>query len=289
MDVSASTTAPLTVQPPVLQNRPDTPPASSIGVPSSEDGVSPFLQLLSTPQIHDLLQSIETHRSSQDTAAHSHLQAATSAAADHDVPRALVHLTEFIRLNPQHAAALVTTPALIPIQGDIEGLLRHMTHDAKIGAENVIAGARLVVSSAIARPMAFNGPDVLTVAERFAASGQLLNYIRATELSQAVIASYGPVGVTLPKPMVQRNMVSLLAAWWRRVPLLILLAGWFLLGAMFVVTSLAARAANVRLLSSTIIQSGFEVWGVGFLALAGLQFCISVRGTMRNSRSGNTE
>ncbi len=118
-----------------------------------EDGSSPLLHLLSTPEIHSLLSSIDAHRASAGAASDIHLNAAGSAAAVHDVPRALAHLPENDRLNPGHAGALLSTPSLISIQGDVQGiLLRHMTHEARSGAENTLAAARLAIANTTGVP-----------------------------------------------------------------------------------------------------------------------------------------
>jgi len=222
--------------------------------------------------------NIDAHRISQESVAATHLHAAGSAVADHDTPRALIHLSEYVRLNPGHADTLLTAPALLPIQGGVQEMLRHVTRDARIDAESMIATARLVVSGVIEHPPALYGPDVLTIAERLAESGQLLNYIRASELSQSVMTAYFPVRAPVRDSSLRRELVSLIAALWDRVPLLVLLGGWFVLGAVAGAASMMIRAAGLHVLSPSTIQTGFELWGIGFLALAGLQFCLSVRG-----------
>ena len=242
------------------------------------DGVSSGLQMLSTPQIHNLLNSFEAHRSSHEGAAASHLHAAVSAAAANDAPRALSHLSEYLKISPGNAGALLASPAFLPMQGSVQDMLRHVTHDARVGAEGMIAAGRLAVSGAMANPAAIYGTEMLDVAERFAESGQLLNYIRASELSQSVIAAYSPVHVSRRKAAFGRKMAGLLAAFWGRVPLLVLLAGWFAAGMLAGIAALLARTAGVRFLSASTLQTGSEVWAIGFLGLVGVQFCISVQG-----------
>ncbi|MGA2713873.1 MAG: hypothetical protein ABSG41_12270 [Bryobacteraceae bacterium] len=242
-----------------------------------EDSVGALVELLATPQIHDLLNSIDAQRSSHgSTALDNYLQAAVSAVADHDVPRALAHLTEYIRQNPGHADALPATPSLMPIQGAVQELLRHITIEAKIEAERMIVAASLVVGTAAEAPRTLNGPDVLAIAQRFAETGQLVNYIRASELSQAVITSYSAVVPDVRASVLRRQLPELIRASWRRVPLLVLLAGWFALGLAGAAISLLARVAGAAL-SPAAIQGGFELWGVGFLALVAVQFLISIR------------
>jgi len=248
-------------------------PSIAAGGGTHGDSVGSLLQLLSTPQIRDLLSSGDAHRSSHGGAvSDGHLQAAGAAVANRDVPGALAHLTEYIKVSPEHAAGLRATPSLIPIQGEVDQLLRHATHEAKNEAERLFATATLAVGAAGAYPRELNGPDVLAIAERLAESGQLVNYVRAAELSQAVITSYfEDIPVALPGAArrdlaLHRTVPELMRMLWRKVPLFVLLAGWLALGVV-----------GFALLSRSAMQLGFEVWGLGFLALVGLQFYISVR------------
>src|ERR1700733_12244544 len=140
MDVSAVGAA----QPPIPLG--DATPGRVAHLPVAgirEDSVGGMAQLLATPQIHDLLIGIDAQPSP-----HGSLQAAVSAVADHDVPRALGHLAEYIKQNPSHADSLQATPGLMPIQGQVQELLRHVTLEARIEAEHLIAAASLAVSAA---------------------------------------------------------------------------------------------------------------------------------------------
>jgi hypothetical protein len=250
------------------------PPVAGI----REDSVGGLAQLLATPQIHDLLSGIDARHSP-----HGSLEAAVSAVANHDVPGALAHLAEYVRQNPSHADSLLATPSLMPIQGQVQELLRHVTLEAKIEAEHLIATATLAVAAAAEVQRAeyqriINGPDVLAVAQRFAETGQLFNYIRASELSQAVIASYSIVVPAAPSSVLQRAWPELMRKFWQRVPLLVLLAAWFALGLIGAAISFLARVAGAAVSPATV-QAGFELWGVGFLALVVVQFLITVRRT----------
>jgi hypothetical protein len=244
----------------------------------SGDSVASLLQLLSTPQIHELLHNIDTHRSQQEPAVlDSLLQSAGAAVARHDVPCALAVLAEYINRNPEHAAVLPASPSLMSIEGEVKALLRNMTQDARAGAERVIAAAGLAVDGAGGKhPEGLNGAGVLAVAERFVESGQLVNYFRAAELGEALIALYNgtPADIAPDKSSVRavrRPLVELAGRLWRRVPVLVLLVAWFALGVAGGVIAVAARTAT------STVEAGVEVWGVGFLVLVVLQFWISVR------------
>ena len=280
VDVSAAGTGSPILDSLVRLSAPDgmSTPAATTSARISNDSVGPLLQLLSTPQIHDLLHSIDAHRLAQDPAVLDRLlQSAGDAVAHHDVPRALGVLTEYINRNPEHAGVLPASPALMPIQGEVRELLRHITDDARIDAVRLIAAAGLVLHGAAKHSEGLNGLGVLAVAERFVEAGQLVNYMRAAELSQAVIAFYNAApseirldvssGKTLRRPVLE-----LVGRWWRRVPVLVLLVGWFAIGVAGGGVAMMARIAP------STVEAWVEVWSVGFLVLVVLQFWISVRG-----------
>jgi hypothetical protein len=273
LDVSAAGTGSPIPESLVRLNAPAVTPAPAAGVNDiaagiREDTAGPFLQLLSTPHIQELLHGIETHRFGQEPAAlDSLMQTAVSAVASHDVPRALAALTEHMGRNPEHAAALANSPSLAPIQGEVRELLRHLTEGARAEAVRVVASAAVVVDAAAKHPLQLNGPAVLEVAERFIESGQLANYIRAQELGQVVISFYA--AERRHSERVERRLAwEWIVKLWQRVPLLVLLAGWLALGLVG-----SGMAMLVRLTPATV-QGGFEFWGVGFLVLVVLQFFV---------------
>jgi hypothetical protein len=269
--------------PPVPHNGTGGPPSPHGAVAGThQDSVAPLLQLLASPQIHHLLNSIDAPRSSQDAAAlDGLLQAAGSAAVHRDAPRALAALAEYVNRNPEHASALLANPSLNAIQGDVKELIRHITMDAKGEAVRLIGVASGVVDAAARHPEGLDARGILAVAERFVESAQLVNYIRAAELSQAVIGFYAPAPIEVMigaqravRPHPARGLVR---SWWRTVPLLVLLLGWLALGVAAGAIALLARLAGVELLSASTIRVCVDFWGVGFLALVVFQFWISVR------------
>jgi hypothetical protein len=255
----------------------------------SGDTVGHLLQQLSTPQIHHVLTSFDAQRFPQDAAVlDGLLRTAGSAAAHHDVPRALAALTEYVNRNPEHASTLSASLPLRPIQGEVLQLVHQITMDAKADAVRLITKASDAVDAAAKHLEKLDSGGVLAVAERLVETGQLANYFRASELSQAVIAFYArPVpevafdsdrGAKRGKP--DSEKIGLVSRLWGRVPLLVLLGGWLVLGAAGVTIMLLARAVGVELLSLSTTQAAFEFWGVGFLALVILQFWITVRGIL---------
>jgi hypothetical protein len=278
---------------------PSTPTAGALSITPpgvSDDSVGHLLQRLSAPQIHHLLDSIDAKRFPQDAAVlEGLLQTAGSAAARHDVPRALAAVTEYVNRNPEHASALATSPLLSPIQGDVRELVHKITMDAKTEAIRLMGAASELVDGAARHPEKLDGPGALAIAEQLAESGQLVNYFRAAELSQAVIAFYsrtapevaldtarGAARKTLnAETIASRQARRLGRRLWKRVPLLVLLMGWMATGAVGGVINLLARAAGLELVSPSTVDTAFEFWGVGFLALVILQFWITVRNIPR--------
>jgi hypothetical protein len=135
---------------------------------------------------------------------------------------------------------------------------------------------------------------VLALATRMIETQQYPNYLRATELSNTIVAWYeGPLpgvaagrSTTIQPPELEpRDEVRLRSAaakWthsvttaWRRAPLLVLLTGWLLIG---IAGALLLRIAGGAAGSSPL----FTLWALGFPALIVLQFALTVRGAWLN-------
>jgi hypothetical protein len=122
--------------------------------------------------------------------------------------------------------------------------------------------------------------------------------VRSAELSQIAINQFGIVPTPGSVPAVdapslrigdsgseglQANLWSArIKQLWRRAPLLVLLIAW--LAAGFVAGSVSAI---LRILwppetwPEGFVSAGFEVWGLGFLALVGFGFYMRVRNVRR--------
>ena len=249
-------------------------PVAADGTP--QDSIATLLELMSGPEIGNLLNSIDAQIVTRDALAlDTLLRTADAAVTGHDVARALKALTAYIRGNPEGAAALLSSSSLMPIQSEVGELLRRMTGDAKNDAEQKLARASLAVDLAGKQGEKLNGASVLTIAERLVESGQLVNYYRASELSRAVIAYYfGVIPETVPglarsaavRP--DRDRASL------RTAALVLLWGWFALGLLGGPTILFARMVGLIELGPGTVQAAFEWWVLGLLVLASLRFFI---------------
>jgi len=196
------------------------------------------------------------------------------------MPHALASLTEFVNRHPEHANDLLTSPAFAPIHGEVRELVHHLTEVARTEAVRSVSNAIAVVDAAARQSqqmaLQMDGPAVLAVAERLIESGQLANYYRAADLGLAVVGAYSPIRPGPEKVLVavmRRQVTNLIRALWHRAPLLVLLLGWLAVGVA------GALVAMLKVLSASSVQAGFELWGVGFLALVVFQFYVTTRNT----------
>jgi hypothetical protein len=239
------------------------PELARVPVPGrAEDGVSYSLQDLASPHITDLLGRLEHARNAHNPELFEGLlRTAVAAVGTHDFHGALSAIAEMVKLHPEHAVQLVRGEAgLAPIHGEVNHLFERLTLAARMEAVQTLAAATAVIP---ARDLA--SVSVIATGERFLESGTLLNYVQAAELGQSVLALH-PVRAKAKAP--SRMELRWLRAMWRRVPLLVLLAGWFLIGLIGGVISLAGRPVSA---------GSVEVWAVGFLVLVGFQFVVTVR------------
>jgi hypothetical protein len=226
----------------------------------AEDGVSHSLQYLASPHITDLLGRLEHARNAHSPQLFEGLLGtAVAAVRTHDIHGALSAIAEMVKLHPEHAAQLAHAEAgLAPIRGEVNHLFERLTLAARMEAVQILAAAATVVP-----PRDLASVSVIATGERFLESGTLMNYVRAVELGQSVLVLY-PVRAKAKSGMDLRWLWAM----WRRVPLLMLLAGWFLIGLIGGVVSLAGP---------TVSAEAVEIWAVGFLVLVGFQFVVTVR------------
>ena len=227
----------------------------------AEDGLSRSLQDLATPHVVELLGRLEHARNGHSPEMFAGLlRTAVAAVATHDIHGALSAIAQMVKLHPEHAAQLAhAEEGLAPIRGEVNHLFERLTLAARMEAVQTLAAAATVVP---ARDL--QSVSVIATGERFLESGTLLNYVRATELGQSVLTLY-PVTA---KARSGGMDLLWLRAMWRRVPLLVLLAGWFLIGLIGGIISLAGRS---------VTAGAIETWAVGFLVLVGFQFVVTVR------------
>jgi hypothetical protein len=234
-----------------------------------EDGVSHSLQDLASPHLTDLLGRLEHTRSAHSPQVFEGLlSSAVAAVKANDIHGALTAVAAMAKLNPEHAADLVRGEAgLAPIRGEVNHLFERLTLSARTEAVQTLA-----VATAVVPVLDLASVSVIATGERFVESGTLLNYIRAAELGQSVLALY-PATAATRRDIPLRRLQSSLRAMWRRVPLLVLLAAWLLIGVIGGIVSLTGRTVG----SGPLSTGPVEIWVVGFLALVGFQFVVTVR------------
>jgi hypothetical protein len=163
--------------------------------------------------------------------------------------------------------------------------LHHITAaDAKNAAEKAVSNATQLIESVGLHSLRISGHAdphvVLALANQLIETGQVPNYLRATELATIIAAWYEkPVSTATPsqdsQPVAKRagGGTAALRALWKRVPLLVLLGAWLLFG---VILGLAFRVFSVDSSGMSL-----ELWGLGFLVMVVAQFLITIRGAFR--------
>ena len=242
-------------------------PLPSLHSAAAHDSVSNSLGDLAVPEMRHLLQIVE----------------------DRLFPAGSQHIESVHAPHHPAVAGFYSDPAQAVAQRvDVATL------DAKDVAERSVARAAHAIEMAGERGRLVSGnPDpqaVLAVANQFIETGQLANYLRATELGRVVFARYEE---PLPVPAIIRSeraarqrelrlfMSGAIARLWRRAPLLVLLTGWLLMGA---IAGIFLRVSNVPADESA---RAFNIWAIGFLALVVFQFVATIRGALR-PKSGNS-
>ena len=126
---------------------------------------------------------------------------------------------------------------------------------------------------------------LLTAANRLYDAGGYVNQLYAASLAQVVIQGArfpiaanraGPADSAL-KSSPASKFGHRLKALWVRAPLLILLASWFMLGLGAIGVAALLHYFWPEQFPPTIIDSGFALWGIGFLAFIAFGFYVRVR------------
>lgn len=272
-----------------------------------------FLSALSQPDLARLLTVLEPARP-PDTVARADplLQNAISAASTGDVTRALERVAELIQLEPLRAEAVRDEPGLEPLRPQVEALLNRLENVARLDSEARLAQAvHLVEAGQVkilpgweARPEALLG-----IASRLIEGGGHSNFVRGAQLSQVVIDSAhwvpAPNAASMPleatrrraraelrtnstrgliAPAFRQSWVAVrkrapqrISALWRRAPLLILLLSWLGIGIAGGMTVWLQRKLSPEAWPPGLVDVGFSIWSLGFLALVLFGFYMRVR------------
>lgn len=278
----------------------DLPVAKGIPAPAGglaqigADAVAGLLRELSASQVTSLLKIIEPALPPERIVQLDQLvRAAVSAIGDGDTGGALAKLATLVSLDPRRGEGLASDPALAPIRKEVEALLARLTGTARLGAETRLLEATqwMQAPDVVDRPVEnVRTSTLLLLASRLIDAGGYANCIHSAKVSQMVLDQrrWAPAEVATPlskpvdarvripraTPRVRREaMVAQFKNLWRRAPLLVLLLGW--LGVGLAGGSVAAVFRNQ--LPALAVALFFEIWTLGFLALIGFGFYMSVR------------
>jgi len=263
----------------------------------SDDTIAAMLLELSKPEVVRFLETIE-RPPAPETAARLEglLRASVSAAAEGNVQQALVKLAEFAALDPRRAETLETEPGLASIRADVGRLLFRLASAAQLDAELRLGQATHLLQAVGSKELMGQEirPEIaILIAGRLLEAGGYANCMRSAELSQMPINQYGWAPTPALVPLVDPSSVPIRSEqaslgfrhqWmgrirrlWSRAPLLVLLLAWFAVGLVGASVSVLLRNYWPQTWPESLVDGGFEVWGVGFLALIAFGFYARVR------------
>jgi hypothetical protein len=263
----------------------------------SDDTITAILRELSDPEVVRFLELLEQPPLPEmATQLDDLIRASVSAAAEGNVPQALARLAEFAALNPRRAETLDAVPGLASIREEVERLLFRLTSEAQLDAELRFGHATLLLQAGDTgkhMEQEINPEIAILIAGRLLEAGGYANCMRSTELSQMLINQYGFAPTAAPLPIAVRRSIPIRSAnaglglripWmprikrlWQRAPLLVLLLVWFAVGGSGGCVFALLRNYWPEMWPGSLVADGFEVWGLGFLALIGFGFYARVR------------
>lgn len=269
------------------------------------------LSALSEPDLARLVAILQPAQNPQNAALTSDLlQAAIQAAAAGELDRALQQITELTGLDPQRADAIRGESGLQAVRPQIDALLSKLANVAQMDAETRVGQATELVESGAVNVVPGWDADagtLLAIASRFLETGGHGNFVRATQVAQTVIdASHwapveapavgsaafetrkqkigqpSPPGLLIPAlrgswNAFRKRMPERVGVLWRRAPLLVLLLSWLAIGIAGGLASLVQRGVWPDAWPSWLVDAGFSLWGLGFVALVLFGFYMRVR------------
>jgi hypothetical protein len=283
--------------------------------PSGQDVSSVLSTEIAGSDLPRLAALLEPHRSVELVAqTHELVHDTEQALAQGDRTRAFANLSQMAATDPRTLAVIAPEKLLESIRPEVDHVLNRLTTVARMDAEGWLSQADHAVETS-AHPADLNWqtkPEtILNVAHRLFDSGGYTNYVRSADVAQSLLnsgpAPYSPFLAQYaeslsPKPAAALQQLeddepvphapildavgqtaaalktaaipSLLLAW-KRAPLLVLLLSWLGSGLVAGPVSILVRAIWPH--ASTLIDFGFEVWALGFLALVGFGFYARIR------------
>jgi hypothetical protein len=272
-------------------------PAGLPSLAQSGDTVTAILSELSDPQVVRFLELMEQPPLPEMAARLDDLiRASVSAAAEGNVPQALAKLAEFAALNPRRAESLEAVPGLASIHEEVGRLMFRLTSAAQLDAELRLGHAAHLIQAADSGrhlEQEIKPETAILIAGRLLEAGGYANSMRSTELSQMAINQYAFAPTPAPLSMADSRSAPIRSAhaslglrnrWiprikrlWQRAPLLVMLLVWLATGFSGGCVFALLRNYWPDMWPESLVADGFEVWGLGFLALIGFGFYARVR------------
>jgi hypothetical protein len=236
-----------------------------------------------------------------------------SAIREDRLEWAVGRFIEAVTAVPTRADELRSDPEIAPIRNTVEQLIARLSNVAKMDAETKLASAeQLLENSGWPKlPHWETAPEALIqIGHGLLEAGGYANYVRTAELATTLQSAYwsatvieAPLSTALPAALkkedtsvgrksagaaalgfahhtwltLREKLPRQVEALWVRVPLLVLLATWFtfgLVGGMFSILVKTIWPGSGIVSASDF---GFQVWGLGLLALVGFGFWTRIR------------
>jgi hypothetical protein len=241
------------------------------------------------------------------------IQATVTAIREDRREWAVGRFVEAVTTDPSRADELRANPDIQPIRNTIDQLLVRLTNVAKMDAETKLASAERVIEDAgwPKLPHWETAPQALIqIGHRLLEAGGYANYVKTAELATALQSAYWGATLLQSPPLIDapsalkkedtpigrqgagsaaqalgayawekllEKLPRRLETLWQRAPLLVLLGAWFFLGLGCGLFSVVAKAIWPDSWIVPASDFGFQIWGLGFLAIVGLGFWARVR------------
>lgn len=285
----------------------------STSLPQAVDSDSAVIRELAVADLLKLTQILQPPTPPEIVARVEALIQATVTAINEDRREwAVGRFVEAVTTDPSRAEELRSNPEIQPIRNTVDQLLVRLTNVAKMDAETKLMAAERVIEDAGFQKLPHweTAPQaLLQIGHRLLEAGGYANYIKTAELATTLQSAYW--GATLIQPplingpdalkkedtplgrrragsaalalgyysleKLREKLPHRLEILWQRAPLLALLGGWFVLGLGGALVSVLAKALWPDSWVVAASDFGFEVWGLGFLALVGFGFWATIR------------
>jgi hypothetical protein len=215
--------------------------------------------------------------------------------------------------DPSRVDELRSKPEFEAIRANVELLMNRLTNVAKMDAETKLSAAEQVLENAGWQKLPHweTAPEALIqIGHRLIEAGGYANYVRTAELATTLQTAYWSTAAMLPLPIIaaapklkkedtrlkgkgagaaamalahhswdvlRERMAPQVGVLWQRAPLLVILGAWFTVG---LVGGTISYLAKIVWPDSWIVPAsnfGFQLWGIGFLAIVGFGFWARVK------------